>query len=186
MNECLANQGPLTLTGIEILADIREIVGNKDVTDEEIAAFMLKTKEKVEPIRQEETRQAFQRTILTTIPSSLLCCMPVNAAEAQTQTQALLQSSVGAQASAAFRLFQSYYQAHSEEVNETLEGFKHFARHFWTNVESSRSLMNRLQPILRPRQWIHMILWLCKQYPQLGTEKMLNYGHNSTEVLSSF
>jgi hypothetical protein len=116
MNECLANQGPLTLTGIEILADVREIVGNKDVTDAEIAAFLQKTKEKVEPIRQEEMRQAFQRTILTTIPSSLLCCMAVNAAEAQTQTQTLLQSSVGAQASAAFRLFQSYYQAHSEEI----------------------------------------------------------------------
>lgn len=73
----------LVPTSIEILADVRVIIEKKDVRDEETAAFLLQTKEKVEPDRQEAMRQAFQRTILAMIPSSLLCCMAINAAEAQ-------------------------------------------------------------------------------------------------------
>lgn len=180
------NANPLTTSGIALLQDYMHVLENDQVTEEEIEGLLQETIGKMGAagsLRLGALRQAFQSTVSVMIPEAVLCFMALSAADALNLAESGILSSIGLQAAAVFQQFQRDLEI--EGLRDLLEQFKTAMGEVWQQMDIFYSLVRTMKQVLSPRQQVHLAVWICMHYYHLKTEAVLDYGHNSTEVLSS-
>lgn len=85
---------------------------------------------------------------------------------------------------ATHRLCCRYWQEQKPDVGQLLENLRTEAAAICDSTDLLYTQLDRVQPPWSARQSAIFSLWLGRHYLQLPIEKVLNYGHNSTEVLT--
>lgn len=164
---------------------IGEMMGRAETTDAEISTLIDETRDKLGvggALHTESLKDAVTRTIEMMLPEQILTAMFLSKEDIMPEFHTRLQSSLGAELHAACL---HYFRQETLHLAEALSSFKSVAEEIARHVQALHILlMTKLRPIMNARQCAQLVLWLHKHYISLSPEKVLNYGHNSMELLN--
>lgn len=153
--------------------------------DTELTAALTEAKEVIySQKRIESMRTKFQNTVELMVPEILYCSLNIRPEREQRELPTAFHTLPYEQQQAAHRLCLNYWRAQKSAIGETLETLRIEAAAICQSVDLLYTVLEGLQPPASARQAAAFALWLSKYYMQLPIEKVLNYGHNSTEMLS--
>jgi hypothetical protein len=171
-----------------LLRKLESFVGKDVVPQAEIREVMEEMRDKLGfegTIRIKTLRNVFQQTIASLVPHPVLVSLVLHEAY-QSDTLPLMQASLGPEL---FHVFSAHYPALIPQftaVRETLDSFKATASDIMQQISGLNSLVAQaIRANMSPVQCARFILWLDKNNSQLEAEKVLNYGHNTSELLNT-
>lgn len=169
-------------------AKLAEMLQNPQTTEAELNTLIDGTKDKLcvgERLHSESLQEAFNRTVDMMIPEQVVVSLMMGQENALPEFEALVQSSLSANLIARFRDAQMHFREETPGLKEALNRFKSAADGLRQHVQTFESLLLSLRPILSARQCALWSLWLNKYETCLSSEKVLNYGRNSMELLNA-
>jgi len=153
--------------------------------DEELAAALTEAKEVINNQKRiEAIRTKFQNTVELMVPEILYCSLNFRPERACPDLSTAFRTLPYEQQQSAHRLCRQFWLAQKSSIGEMLETLRTEAAAICHSVDILDTVLEGLQPPASARQAAAFALWLSKYYMQLPVEKVLNYGHNSTEMLS--
>ena len=171
-----------------LLRKLESFVGKDVVLQAELREVMEEMKDKLGiegTIRIKSLRNVFQQTIASLVPNPVLVSLVLHEAY-QSSTLPLMQASLGPEL---FQVFSAHYPAllpQFSAVRETLDSFKASAVDIMQQISALHALVTQaIRGNMSPVQCARFILWLDKHCSQLEAEKVLNYGHNTSELLNT-
>lgn len=171
----------------ELMRRFSAVVTEPGSGQEGIERLMREVTEKFGPrgsIRIDWLRSIFQRTVGMMIPESVLLSLALSD-ENFSEMRSLLQASLSVEQFDLFLTMQRESAAQRLALAEVLNGFKISAAAIWQHASCLHTMIrSELRPLLQPKQLGRFILWVNLQYADLKIEEVLDYGHNSTEVLN--
>jgi hypothetical protein len=163
------------------IANLLQMPGNHD---EELTAALTEAKEVIHNRKRiEAIRSKFQLTAELMVPEILYCSLNIRP-EVQPSLSTHFQGISLEKEQAAQRLCSRYCRAQNPAIREMLETVRTEAVAICHSVDILYARLEGLQPPASSRQAAAFALWLSKYYLTLPIEKVLNYGHNSAEMLS--
>lgn len=164
---------------------LAELVGNPQATEEEIKAELLNWHKKLAVLRGEMQQMMFYRTVEMMIPghiSQSLCLCDI---EAFPEFQSLLRSfPLSPSQLSAFHASQLYFHSLKPELTREISAFKSTADEICSHVNRLQDLILSILSLTKPRQCALFAMWFTAKYAGVDVEKVLNYGHNTMEVLN--
>ena len=164
---------------------VGEMLGSAETTDAQINAVIEEAMTDLGvggTLHAESLKDAFTRTIEMMIPEQILLALLLSQRDVVPEFRARIESSLGAGVHAACL---RYLRQETPLLKDALSSFKSVAEEIGKHVQALNTLLMGLRPILSARQCAQLVQWLHKHYVSLSPEKVLNYGHNSMELLNA-
>ena len=165
--------------------NIENLLQRPGNNDEELAAQLLEAKEVIHSRKRiEAMRTKFQHTVELMVPEVLYCSLNIRPDVDIPDLSTCFHTISYEKQQAAYRLCRRYWRSQKPAIRDMLKTLRIEAATICQSVDVLYTVLEGLQPPASPRQAAAFALWLSKYYMNLPIEKVLNYGHNSTEVLS--
>lgn len=170
------------------MTEVAKKATDQRITDEEISAFIDKAKEttlEVGGVRHRETvQEVFKRTVEMMIPEHVILMLLFSEEGALPELKSLLQSSLTPEMWEEHERILSSCREQKPLLKSAIDDLQAVVDEICGHSQVLHSLLTRIRPILGGRQCAHFALWLHKNYKHLMSEKVLNEGHNSMELLN--
>lgn len=182
-----AKEVGLEEAGEELRQELSRVVGT-GAGEEGIEGLLREATEKFGPrgsVRVDWLRSAFQRTVALLVPESVLLSLALSD-DRMLEMQSLLQASLSTQQYELFITMQRESSVQRLALAKALDSFKDGAAAIWCHASRLHSMLHsEVRPLFEPKQLGRFVLWIHRHYAKLKAEEVLDYGHNSTEVLNA-